>query len=112
MAGTMKCLTLDDMKPAGPPDFDNYTDADARKHGYLSLKVMKLEWDLTRIAANWRDTKEDGLVHEYRSVLYKMILYGYDVSILPIQDQLPDELMPELPPENVQAAIQNEYATE
>jgi hypothetical protein len=38
-----------------------------------------------------------------------MILKGYDVNTLPIQDQLPDRLMPELPPEPVQAAIQRIY---
>ena len=112
MGRKMKRLTLDDMKPAGPPNFDDYTDADARRHGYPNLKVMKLEWELTRIAAEWRDTKDDALVHEYKSVLYEMILNGYDVNTLPIQDQLPRRLMPELPPKPVQQAIKTVYDAE
>jgi hypothetical protein len=41
-----------------------------------------------------------------------MILNGYDVDGLPIQDQLPDRLMPELPPKPVQMAIQSVYQAE
>jgi hypothetical protein len=41
-----------------------------------------------------------------------MILNGYDVDGLPIQDQLPENLMPELPPKPVQAAIQRVYQAE
>ncbi|MEL6307283.1 MAG: IS6 family transposase [Chloroflexota bacterium] len=42
----------------------------------------------------------------------KMILKGYDLNTLPIQDQLPDDLMPELPPQSVQAAIKRAYETQ
>ena len=108
----MKRLKLEDMKPPGVTGkLENYTDEDAQRHGYPSLKVMKLEYELTRIAGTWRETKDNHLVHEYASVFYKMILNGYDVNTLPIQDQLPDELMPELPPESVQAAIKRVYQT-
>ena len=100
-----KRLTWEDMKPASYSVVDNYTEEDARKSGYPSLKVMKLEYELTRIAGAWRETKRDSLVHEYKRVLYEMILNGYDVNTLPIQDQLPDERMPDLPPEPVQNAI-------
>ena len=100
-------LKWEDMEPAGlENELDGYTDVDARRHGYPSLEVMQLEYELTRIAGKWRSTEDDALVEEYERVLYKMILKGYDVNTLPIQDQLPDDLMPELPPPAVTAAIQ------
>ncbi|MEL7433953.1 MAG: hypothetical protein AAFN11_08390, partial [Chloroflexota bacterium] len=103
-------LKLEDMKPSGLGcELENYTDADARRHGYISLDVMRLAYKLTEIAGEWRSTKEDALVQEYERVLYKMILKGYDLNTLPIQDQLPDDLMPELPPQSVQVAIKRAY---
>ncbi|MEL6408278.1 MAG: hypothetical protein AAFR81_28185 [Chloroflexota bacterium] len=104
-----KRLTLDDMKPADYSVIDKYTDEDAKKSGYPSLEVMKMEYELTRIAGKWRETKEESLVHQYKGVLYEMIFKGYDVNTLPIQDQLPDALMPELPPQRVQVAIRQVY---
>ena len=112
MGTQRKRLTLSDMKPPDYSVLSKYTDEDARKSGYPSLKVMKLEYELTRIAGAWRETKDDALVYKYKSVLYEMILNGYDVNTLPIQDQLPDELMPELPPEPVQSAIKRIYQPE
>lgn len=87
----------------------NLTDEDARELGYPSAKVMRLEDQLTELAGKWRRTKEEALIYKYKSVLYEMILNGYDVNTLPIQDQLPDDLMPELPPEPVQMAIKTLY---
>jgi hypothetical protein len=104
-----KGLTLADMKPADYSVLSKYTEEDAKNSGYPSLKVMGLEYDLSRIAGEWRNTKTDALVQEYKNVLYEMILYGYDVTTLPIQDQLPSEWMPELPPEFVQVAIKSAY---
>lgn len=90
-----------------------YTDEDAQKLGYPSAEVLRLEIKLGEIAGKWRYNQDDeSLVLEYERVLYKMILKGYDVNTLPIQDQLPDELMPELPPKPVQAAIQSVYQAE
>ena len=89
-----------------------YTDADAIRLGYPSAKVLRLEIKLGEIAGAWRKTKNASLVYEYKSVLYEMILNGYDVNTLPVQDQLPDELMPELPPETVCMAIQRVYETQ
>jgi hypothetical protein len=87
-----------------------YTDEDAHRLGYPSVEVLRLEIKLGEIAGKWRYNQDDeSLVLEYERVLYKMILKGYDVNTLPIQDQLPDRLMPELPPEPVQAAIQRIY---
>ena len=90
---------------------DQYTDIDAIERGYPSVEVLRLEIKLGEIAGAWRETKEEHLVHKYASVLYKMILNGYDVNTLPIQDQLPNRLMPELPPETVRSAIQRAYET-
>mgnify|MGYP000032074948 CR=1 FL=1 len=90
-----------------------YTDDDAHKLGYPSAEVLRLEIKLGEIAGKWRNNQDDeALVHEYERVLYKMILKGYDVDGLPIQDQLPDRLMPELPPKPVQMAIQSVYQAE
>jgi len=112
MATKRKRLTLSDMKPPEYSILDKYTEEDAHKSGYPSLKVMKLEYELTRIAGAWRETKNESLVYEYKSVLLEMILNGYDINTLPVQDQLPDELMPDLPPEPVQVAIKRVYQTE
>lgn len=77
------------------------------------VKVLGLSYKLSELAGKWRyNQDDDGLVHEYKSVLYEMILNGYDVNTLPIQDQLPEKLMPELPPKPVQMAIQSVYQTE
>ena len=38
-----------------------------------------------------------------------MILKGYNVDTLPVQDQLPEDLMPELPPQTVRSAITQAY---
>ena len=108
-----KRLKWEDMEPPGlEGEFENYTDEDARRHGYPSLKVMKLEYQLSQIAGEWRYTKADALIDKYKSVLYEMILHGYDVNTLPIQDQLPSRLMPEMPPKPVQKAIQSVYSSE
>lgn len=102
-----KRLKWEDMKPPGHGDeLENYTDEDARRHGYPSLEVMQLEYRLTQIVGRWRRTKENALVHEYERILYKMILKGYDLNMLPVQDQLPEDLMPDLPSKAVQKAIQ------
>jgi len=59
--------------------------------------------------AKWRGTKRDDLISEYKHVLYEMILKGYDVDELDIQDQLPPEHMPELPPKKVLKGILKSY---
>ncbi len=105
-----KRLIWEDMKPSDSSDeLEGYTDEDARRHGYPSLEVMRLEYQLTKITGEWRRTKENSLVHDYKAVLYEMILKGYDVNILPVQDQLPDDLMPDLPPKPIQKAIIEAY---
>ncbi len=88
------------------------SDSKIKQFGYPSRKVLSLSYQLSDIAGKWRRTREDALVDKYKGILYEMILNGYDVRTLPIQDQLPEDLMPELPPENVREAIQREYATE
>ncbi|MDQ7027139.1 MAG: hypothetical protein Q9P44_16460 [Anaerolineae bacterium] len=88
------------------------SDDEVKKFGYPNAKVLRLSYRLSEIVGKWRGVKTDALVHEYKSVLYEMILNGYDVNTLPIQDQLPEDLMPELPPEPVQAAIQRVYHAE
>ena len=111
----VKRLTLADMKTVEQhrAEMEKLTEEDVQGLGHPSKKVMRLEWRLSEIAGKWRDNQNDmGLVHEYKSVLYEMILNGYDVNTLPIQDQLPDRLMPELPPKPVQMAIQSVYQTE
>jgi|SRR5690606_27063791 len=86
------------------------SDDEVKKFGYPSVKVLGLSYKLSDLAGKWRGNQDDmGLVLEYKSVLYEMILNGYDVDGLPIQDQLPDRLMPELPPKPVQMAIQSVY---
>ncbi len=87
----------------------SYRDEKARKLGYPSAEVLRLSDHLSQIAGEWRTTKDSKLVTEYQQTLYKMILKGYDVDILPIQDQLSTELMPELPPPPVRAAILQAY---
>lgn len=89
-----------------------YTNADARRLGYPSADVLRLEIKLGELAGAWRTTKAPHLVHEYSSLLYRMILNGYDVNMLAVQDQLPQELMPVLPPEAVQTAIKQVYHEE
>ena len=108
-----KRLKWEDMisHEEGIEERQNYTDEDARKLGYPGVEVLRLGDHLRMLAGKWRETKDNHLVHEYASVFYKMILKGYDVNTLPIQDQLPDDLMPELPPEPVQAAIKRVYQT-
>ena len=110
----VKRLTLDDMKSVEQyrAEMEKLTEDEVQRLGHPSKKVMRLEWRLSEIAGSWRDAKTDALVHEYKSVLYEMILNGYDVNTLPIQDQLPENLMPELPPEPVQIAIQRVYHIE
>jgi len=87
----------------------NYTDEQAQALGYASAKVLRLADDLSKIAGKWRVTKDDLLVDKYQQTLYAMILNGYDVDTLPVEDQLPEELMPDLPPEKVRTAIKQAY---
>lgn len=88
------------------------SDDEVKKFGYPNAKVLRLSYQLSEIAGKWRDLKTDALVYEYKSVLYEMILNGYDVMKLSVQDQLPAEYMPELPPKPVQMAIQGVYQAE
>lgn len=103
-------LTLDDIKTVEQyrAEMEKLTEAEIQRLGLPSKKVMRLEWRLGEIAGKWRKTKTDALVLEYERVLYKMILNGYDVDTLPIQDQLPDRFMPELPTKPVQIAYQTD----
>lgn len=87
----------------------NYTEEDARKLGYISLEVLRLEDRLSKIVGEWRETKDEALVDEYRDVLYSMILKGYAVIFLPIQEQLPNDKMPFIPPPSVCEAIVKAY---
>lgn len=91
---------------------ETYTDAQARQLGYPSATVLRLAYQLSAIVGEWRATQAEHLVTAYHSTLYKMILNGYNVETLPIQDQLPPALMPELPPKAVQTAIQQAYQLE
>jgi hypothetical protein len=106
-----KRLKWDDMisPEEGRKERQNYTDEDARKLGYPSIEVLRLADYLSEIAGKWRTTKEDVLIHDYKAVLYEMILKGYDVNTLPVQDQLPEEHMPDLPPMPIQKAIIEAY---
>ena len=110
----VKRLTLNDMKSVEQhrAEMEKMTEEEVQGLGHPSKKVMRLEWRLSEIAGEWRETKTNALVLEYERVLYKMILNGYDVDTLPIQDQLPDALMPELPPKPIQMAIQTAYLAE
>jgi hypothetical protein len=102
-----KRLTWDDMKK--PEDYDaerrQFTDERAQKLGYPSAEVLHLYDHLSKLAGEWRSTKSETVAHEYGKTLLDMILKGYDVDSLPIQDQLPSELMPEIPPSKVREAI-------
>lgn len=87
----------------------NYTDKQARELGYPNAEVLQLSDHLSAIAGQWRTTQNPALVEKYREILYSMILKGYDIDTLPLQDQLPEELMPELPPPAVRQAIKEAY---
>lgn len=106
-----RILKLEDMQSA--EDYlekrKHYTDEQARKLGYSNAEVLRLSDNLTRLAGKWRETKEDQVASQYRETLLMMILKGYDVDTLPIQDQLPTELMPEFPPQPVRKAIMQAY---
>jgi hypothetical protein len=91
-------------------EFQDYSNADAQKLGYPNIEVFHLAQRLSYIAGEWRETKIQELVSEYRETLYEMILKGYNLTILPIEDQLPEEFMPELPPASVLVAIRQAYA--
>lgn len=104
---TKRILKWEDM---GSPDAyleerRHYTDEQARELGYVSAAVLRLSDQLSAIAGAWRTTRKTERVTQYQVTLYAMILKGYDVDTLPIQDQLPPELMPDLPSERVLAAI-------
>ncbi|MEM9950225.1 MAG: hypothetical protein AAF846_01385 [Chloroflexota bacterium] len=109
-----KRLKWDDMISPEQANVErqNYTDEDARKLGYPNVEVLHLADSLSALAGKWRRTKDAVLVHEYKSTLYEMILKGYDVNTLPVQDQLPDDLMPDLPSEPVQRAIKTVYESQ
>jgi len=86
-----------------------YTDEDASRLGYPSADVIRLEIQLGELAGEWRETKDDKLASRYREVLLTMILKGYDVDTLPVQDHLPEEHMPDLPPQPIRKAIKDAY---
>lgn len=83
----------------------NYTDEQARILGYPSAEVLRLSDKLTNLAGQWRETKDAYVASLYRETLMVMILKGYDIDTLPVQDQLPEEQMLDLPPAAVLHAI-------
>lgn len=109
----VKRLTKNDMKSVEQykAERQSYTDAQAQNLGYPNAEVLRLSDRLSNIATQWRESKADTLVLTYQNILYQMIFKGYDVETLPIQDQLPPELMPELP-QKVTDAIQRVFQTE
>ena len=108
---TERTLKWEDMQSAD--DYlearRNFTDEQASELGYPSAEVLRLSDNLRRIAGEWRQTKDGTLLIAYRETLYSMILKGYDVDTLPIEDQLPAEFMPELPPPSIRTAIIEAY---
>jgi hypothetical protein len=86
-----------------------YTDEDAHRLGYSSAEVLRLEIRLGELAGEWRETKDDRVASRYRETLLTMILKGYDIDTLPVQDQLPEEYMPDFPPQPVRKAIIEAY---
>lgn len=102
-----KKLTWEQMKSpeAVTAERQNYSDEKARELGYPSAEVLRLADHLSNLAGQWRSTREQAVVHEYGKTLLDMILKGYDVDGLPIQDQLPEDLMPEIPSQKVRTAI-------
>ena len=86
----VKRLTLDDMKTVEQhrAEMEKLTEEEVQRLGHPSKKVMRLEWRLSEIAGKWRSNQDDmGLVHEYKSVLYELILNGYNVDGLPIHPE-------------------------
>lgn len=83
----------------------NFNDEQARKLGYPSAELLRLSDKLGQLAGQWRRTKDQALVHEYGKLLLTMILKGYDVNQLDIEDCLPKEFMPEIPNARVREAI-------
>ena len=104
-----KRLKWEDMK--SPEEYtaerQNYSDEQAQDLGYPSAKVLHLYDHLSNLAGEWRSSRSETLAHEYGKTLLDMILKGYDVDHLPIQDQLPLNLMPEIPPDSVLVAIKD-----
>lgn len=86
------------------------TEEQARNMGYPNLEVYHLEQQLSSVLGQWHKTKDEVWVREYKAVLYEMILKGFDVNKLDIQDQLPPALMPDLPPKEVLVGILESYA--
>jgi hypothetical protein len=68
-------------------------------------EVLRLADKLSYLAGTWRKLKQETIVHEYGKTLLTMILKGYNLDRLPIEDQLPEELMPYSPPLAVRQAI-------
>ena len=98
----VRFLSWDDVDSSTEEEFErrlkNYSDEHARAIGYANAEVLYLEHELGKIAGAWRTSKDPALVAQYRDKLYEMIEKGYDYNMLLPQDQLPVDLMPELPP--------------
>lgn len=77
--------------------------------GYPSAEVLRLSDDLTQLVVEWRETKDETVAIRYREILLRMILKGFDIDNLDMQDHLPEEHMPDLPPQPVRKAIIQAY---
>src|SRR5436190_954934 len=66
-------------------EIQNYSNQDAQELGYPNIEVFHLAHHLSKITGEWRRTKTEKLVSEYRNTLYQMILKGYDLDGLPIE---------------------------
>jgi hypothetical protein len=90
--------------------FQDYSNTNAQKLDYPNLEVFHLAHRFSYIAREWSKTKAQEFVREYGETLYTMLLKGYNIILLPVENQLPEELMTEMPQASVLAAIRQAYS--
>ncbi|OGD79944.1 hypothetical protein A2368_04220 [Candidatus Collierbacteria bacterium RIFOXYB1_FULL_49_13] len=77
------------------PDFLNsLTDETVQAWGYANVEMYMMEYQLGKLAGQWRRTKDAAVVQKYHLLFRQLTELGWDPSLLDVESALPDELMP------------------
>ena len=73
------------------------TDEMAQADGYPDAESVRLEHQLSKLAAKWAIKKDPTAIKEYHDIYHTLVNKGWNPDTLTVQEVLPEALMPKHP---------------